>query len=309
MKIVIRTDPDTRQFWKSRIADAFKEAEVFLWDEDEFSKDEIDFAIVWSPPGGMLASLKNLRAVFSVGAGISHITVDPTLPKSLPIIRTTGEVLRRRMCEYIALHVLRIHRRLPEIESASRLRKWRWIVEPTADSKTIGIMGFGNLGYAAAKCLRSLGYNVKGLVKTPRDFYDFEVYEKKSMGAFLKNVDILICMLPGTEETENIICKETLNQLPKGSWIINVGRGSHVNDSDLIEALDNGQIAGAVLDVFRTEPLPPDHPFWGHEEILITSHTASAIEAMVGTEIIANNIRKFMNGEKIADLVDLAKGY
>lgn len=309
MNIVIRVDEETRGFWKKQIEELLTEAQVFLWDEDDFNPNSIDFAIVWAPPTGMLSSLPNLQAVFSVGAGISHITDDPSFPCSLPIVRTIGETLNQRMCEYIALHVLRIHRRLPEIEEASIDKQWKWIVEPTANTKTVGIMGVGNLGGAAATCLRNLGYKVKGLARRYKEIKDIEVFTPDKLSIFLKDVDILISMLPGTPETENIIRKDTIELLPKGAWIINVGRGSQIKDDDLLEALDSGHIKGAVLDVFRTEPLPSSHEFWGHPQILITSHTASAIEATVGGEIIANNIRKFVSGEQIDALVDLEQGY
>ena len=309
MNIVIRTDPSTREFWKSKISDLLTNANVFLWDEDEFEASEIDFAIVWAPPPGMLASLPNLRAVLSVGAGISHITDDPTHPSELPIVRTTGPALTQRMCEYIALHVLRIHRRLPEIEAARKNHEWKWIVEPTAESKTVGIMGVGNLGAAAAKCLKALGYKVKGLARSDKKIPGIEVYTPANITDFLNGVDILVSLLPGTDETENMIRRETIELLPKGAWIINVGRGSQVNDEDLIAALNSGHLGGAVLDVFRTEPLPKDHKFWEHENILITSHTAGSIEAEIGGEIIAKNILKLVAGETPADIVDLEKGY
>ena len=309
MKIVIRVDPETRTFWKNTLREKMGEMQVYLWDEDEFDPKEIDFAVVWAPPKGMIASLPNLRAIFSVGAGISHITDDPTLPRAIPIIRTTGEVLRQRMCEYVALHTLRIHRRLGEIEESCARKEWKWFVEPPANTKTVGIMGMGNLGFAAAKCLKSLGFKVRGLARHEREVEGIEVFGAERISEFLAGVDILVSMLPGTKETENIICKETINQLPKGAWVINVGRGSQVDDEALIGALDTGHLAGAVLDVFRTEPLPKESKFWGNPKILITNHTASAIEAAVGGEIISNNIRKYIRGEEIRDMVNREKGY
>ena len=309
MNIVIRVDPETRQFWKDKISSLLTEYSVYLWDEDDFSPEEIDFAIVWAPPAGMLASLPNLKAVFSVGAGISHITDDPTHPADLPIVRTTGDVLRQRMCEYVVLHVLRIHRRLPEIEAASQKKEWKWIVEPTASTKTIGIMGVGNLGMAAAQALSAIGYRVKGLARREKEVDGISIYTSDQMNEFLDGVEILISMLPGTPETENIIDADTIAQLPEGAWVINVGRGSQVHDDDLLKGLDSGQLGGAVLDVFRNEPLPEGHAFWGHPKILITSHTASAIEAAVGGQIIADNIRRFAAGDQVPDMVDLEQGY
>lgn len=309
MNIVIRTDPETREAWRARMSALLPDAKVYLWEVDQLPIEDIEFAIVWAPPKGMLASLPNLKAVFSVGAGVSHITDDPSLPPDLAIVRTTGPVLRQRMCEYVALHVLRIHRRLPEIEEARRAHEWKWIVEPTAESKTIGIMGLGNLGAAAAQTLKGLGYRVKGLSQSARPLPGVDVYPSSELARFLEGLDILVSMLPSTPATENIISQATINQLPKGAWIINVGRGSQVNDADLIAAIETDHISGAVLDVFRTEPLPKDHAFWDCAKILITHHTASAIEAAVGGELIAANIRRFIRGEFIEDMIDRAKGY
>lgn len=309
MKIVVRTDDSTIRSWQKTLSELLPEATVYCWKLDSFNPEHIDYAVVWAPPMGMLASLPNLLAVFSVGAGISHITDDPTLPRNLPIIRTTGEDLRNRMCEYMLLHVLRIHRRLPEIEEASKNQVWNWIVEPTASSKTIGIMGIGNLGLAVARSLINVGYKVKGLSRTEKQIDGLDVYTQDQLSLFLQNLDILISILPGTKETENIIRKETLDELPKGAWVINVGRGSQVKDDDLISALNSGHLNGAVLDVFRQEPLPIEHPFWKHPKILITSHTASAIESSVGGNIIASNIQKFSRGEYLPDIVNLDQGY
>jgi glyoxylate/hydroxypyruvate reductase len=308
-KVVIRVDPERRQWWKETMIKLLPGYDVLLWDEDNFDKRDIGYAIVWAPPAGALASLPNLECVLSVGAGISHITDDPTFPKNVPIIRTTGEALRQRMCEYISLHVLRIHRRLPEIERAAKDREWRQFVEPVASNVMVGIMGVGNLGAAVGSTLRGLGYQVRGLSRRGRPLDGIEIFKNNRMSEFLKDTNILVSMLPGTDETKNIIDAKTISQLPAGSWIINVGRGNQVVDSDLINGLDTGQLGGAVLDVFRKEPLPRDHPFWRHPKILITCHTASAIEPAVGGKIIADNLIAFAEGQKIPDLVDIEQGY
>lgn len=308
-KVVIRVDPERRQWWKSTMVELLPGYEIYLWDEDQFERDEISYAIVWAPPSGMLASLRNLKAVFSVGAGVSHITDDPTFPRKVPIIRTTGPALRQRMCEFVALHVLRIHRRLPEIEQSASRREWKQFVEPIASNVRVGVMGMGNLGTAAAKALRGLGYDVRGLSRRGREIDGFPMFQQDQIGRFLQDLNIVISMLPGTPETDDILNRRTFSQLPQGSWVINVGRGSQVNDDDLLSALDSGHLGGAVLDVFRREPLAPDHPFWQRPNILITSHTASAIEPATGGQIIAGNLLAFAAGRKLQDLVDIEQGY
>jgi glyoxylate/hydroxypyruvate reductase A len=308
-KVVIRVDPERRAWWKETMSNLLPEMEVFLWDEDKYRKEDINYAIVWTPPHGGLAGLPNLECVFSVGAGVSHITDDPSYPRSIPIVRTVGAPLQQRMREYVALHVLRIHRRLPEIETAARAGEWKQFVEPVAGDVQVGVMGMGNLGASAAITLRGLGYRVKGLSRRGIPVEGIEVYSRDNLARFLSDVHILAVILPATRDTENIINLRTIHMLPRGAWIIGAGRGSQVCDADLLAALDEGHLAGAVLDVFRQEPLPPTDLLWKHPKILITSHTASAIEPSVGGKIIADNLRAFMEGRDVPDIVDMDQGY
>jgi glyoxylate/hydroxypyruvate reductase len=308
-RVVIRVDPERRAWWKETMSNLLPEMEVFLWDEDSYCKEEINYAIVWTPPHGGLARLPNLECVFSVGAGVSHITDDPSYPWHIPIVRTVGPPLQQRMREYVALHVLRIHRRLPEIEAASKAREWKQFVEPVAGDVMVGIMGMGNLGTPTALTLRGLGYQVKGLSRRGRPVDGVEVYKRDDLPRFLNNLKILVVILPATRDTDNIINHRTIHLLPRGAWIIGAGRGTQISDSDLMNALDEGHLEGAVLDVFRQEPLPTNDPLWKHPKILITSHTASAIEPSVGGKIIADNLRAFMEGQEVPDLVDMTQGY
>jgi glyoxylate/hydroxypyruvate reductase A len=308
-KIVIRIEPERSQWWKKTISSHMPDLDVVLWDEDEYQKEDIAYAIVWAPPAGGLAELPNLRCVVSVGAGVSHITDDPTYPRNVPIIRTVGAPLRQRMCEYVALHVLRIHRRLPEIEKASRAGEWKEFIEPLASEIQVGIMGMGNLGSAAARTLVELGYRVRGWSRRGRPIPGLDVYGAEHLDEFLDGVQILVSILPATPETDHIICRRTLSRLPKGAWVIAAGRGNQIHDSDLLAALDSGHIAGAVLDVFRKEPLPSSDPFWHHPKILITCHTASFIDPSVGGQIIAENLKAFIEGRSISDIVDIEQGY
>ena len=160
--VVIRVDPERRAWWKETLQEQLPGYDVFLWDEDQFDEETVDYAVVWMPPLGMLESLPNLRGVFSVGAGITHILRDPNYPRSVPIVRTVNEDLRRRMTEYVVLHVLRFHRRFPEIEEAQASTAWRQYVEPLARDVTVGILGLGNLGGAASAALVNIGYAVQG---------------------------------------------------------------------------------------------------------------------------------------------------
>lgn len=308
--LVIRVDPQRRVWWKETLQKLLPELKIVLWDEDEFDPEEIEYAVVWNPPLGFFKHLVNLKCVASVGAGVSHILKDPDYPKHVPIIRTVGEDLRRRMSEYVVLHVLRFHRRLPEIEAAQKKRQWVQYVEPLAREVNVGVMGLGNVGGFAARTLASIGYNVSAWVRHPRKMEGITVYAgNEQLAGFLAKTRILVCMLPETPLTVRILNRQTFDAMPDGGYLINVGRGQNLVEEDLLRALDEGKLSGATLDVFWNEPLPTDHPFWSHPKILITCHTASAIEPKVGGQIIANNIRAFIRGDNIPDIVDIEQGY
>jgi glyoxylate/hydroxypyruvate reductase A len=308
--VVIRVDPERRSWWQETLRNQLPGYQVFLWDEDEFDNDEIDFAVVWMPPLGMLSSLRNLRAVFSVGAGVAHILRDPDYPEDVPIIRTTSEDLRKRMAEYIALHVLRFHRRLPEIEAAHAARTWTQYVEPLAKDFPVGLLGLGNLGAFIATTLGHLDYPINGWSRRGRPVEGVSVHEGESgLTTTLGSSRVVIAVLPGTSATEDLLDRKRLGAMREGSYLINVGRGECVVEADLVDALNDGHLAGATLDVFREEPLPADSPLWTAQNVLVTCHTASAIEPATGGRVISSNILAFEAGDAIADTVDLAQGY
>lgn len=310
--VVIRVDPERRQWWKDTLTELLPAYGVFLWDEDaeSFQRDAIDYAVVWMPPLGMLASLPRLKCVLSVGAGVSHILRDESFPSAVPIVRTVSDDLRKRMCEYVALHVLRVHRRLDEAYEAHRRSEWVQFVEPLARDVPVGILGLGNLGASAASTLHGLGYPVLGWSRRGAPVPDVEVHHgQDGLNAVLSGAQIVVCMLPGTDATRNLLDSNRLRRMRLGSHLINVSRGETVDDEALLDVLRNGPLAGATLDVFRDEPLPSEHPFWTTPNVLVTSHTASAIEPATGGRIIAANIRAFEAGETLPDVVDMEQGY
>ncbi len=312
MPLVLRVGPAREQWWLKHMQSLLPEIDCRLWD-DPGDVDEIDIAVVWKPPAGGLKRFPNLRAIVSIGAGIDHVLADPELPKHVPIIRTTGEDLKVRMREYVALHVLRQHRRLPEIEAAQERREWLQLVNPPAYERRVGIMGLGGLGADCARTLAALGFDVAGWSRRPKGIDGVKSFAgqegQEGLAAFLSRTEILVCLLPLTPVTEGILNADLFKKLPKGASIINAARGGHLVEDDLVEALDAGQISSATLDVFKTEPLPADHPFWDHPKILVTPHVASLIDPVTGGKAIAANVRKFLAGEPVPDLVDLEQGY
>ena len=280
-----------------------------LWDEPVDPAD-VHYAVVWKPPTGGLRRFENLRCIVSIGAGIDHVLADTQLPEAVPIIRTTGNDLTQRMREYICLHVLRFHRGLAAIEQAQREREWRNTVNPVAGHRRVGIMGLGKLGADAARALQQIGFSVAGWSRTEHEIDGVTTFAgRKGLPEFLRQTEILVCLLPLTPATHGILNASLFDQLPRGANLINVARGEHLVEPDLIAALNSGQLAGATLDVFAEEPLPESHPFWAHQSILVTPHVASMIDPESGGKEIANNLNCLIRGEPVPDLVDLQQGY
>ena len=309
MSLVIRVGQARANWWREHMQALLPEIECRLWD-DPGPLEEVKYAIVWKPPAGGLKQFPNLEVIVSIGAGIDHILVDPELPKGVPIIRTTGSDLTQRMREYVCLHVLRFHRRLPDLEEAQPLREWRQGVNPPAYERKVGVMGLGNLGADAARSLAMIGFDVAGWSRSAKAIEGVTTFTGEGeLDAFLARTEILVCLLPLTEATRGIVDAALLAKLPEGAFFINCARGEHVVDADLLAALDGEHLAGATLDVFHQEPLPAASPFWDHPKVLVTPHVASLIDPVAGGKMIAANLKRFIAGEPVPDLVDLSKGY
>lgn len=309
MALIIRVGPTRQQWWLDHLQSLLPEIDCRGWD-DPGDPADIEIAVVWKPPAGGLKRFSNLRAIVSIGAGIDHVLEDPDLPRHVPIIRTTGEDLKTRMREYVVLQTLRLHRRLPEIEAAQARREWLQLVNPPAYQRHVGLMGLGDLGADCALTLKAVGFDVAGWSRCQKVIDGITCYAGlDGLQALLASAEILICLLPLTPATKGILNADLFEQLPKGASIINAARGAHLVDEDLLGALGSGQISAATLDVFHQEPLPADHPFWGHPDVLVTPHVASLIDPVTGGKAIAANVRKFLAGKSVPDLVDLEQGY
>ncbi|AMY68256.1 2-hydroxyacid dehydrogenase [Frigidibacter mobilis] len=270
----------------------------------------VEYAVVWRPKTGCMTPFPNLKAIVSIGAGIDHVLADAELPQDVPIIRTVGTDLTQRMKEYVALHVLRHHRALPALQVSQAARKWAPVVVPPASGRRVGVMGLGNLGSAAASLLAAIGFDVVGWSRSPKEIAGVTTFAGDGgLAPFLAGTEILVCLLPLTDQTRGILNADTFNQLKRGACIINAARGPHLVDEDLIEVLASGQIEAATLDVFHIEPLPSDHPFWDNPKITITPHVASLIDAPTGSRIIARNLRTFAETGTVADVADARRGY
>jgi glyoxylate/hydroxypyruvate reductase A len=300
---------DKTEWWCQMLRDLMPDWNIYPINKVP-DPDAVTYTVVWRPATGAMKPFNNLKAIVSLGAGIDHVLADEQLPLHLPIIRTVGTDLTQRMKEYVAMHVLRHHRELPAIQANQMRQVWEQIVVPPATQRRVGVMGLGNLGAVAADLLTQIGFEVSGWSRSPKDLPGIKCYSgAEGFGAFLEGTEILVCLLPLTESTRGILNADTFNRLKRGASIINAARGPHLVDSDLIEALNSGQISGATLDVFHAEPLPTSHPFWTNQKITVTPHVASLIDAPTGSKIVAKNIRTFHETGTVADLADAKRGY
>ncbi len=282
---------------------------VRLW-PDYDDPAEVEFVIASALPPGEFAKFPNLKFVACMAVGVERLLGDATMPAHIPIVRSVNPARGDTMTEYVALHVLRYFRRLPDYEANQDAQIWARLPDPAASETGVGIMGLGNLGLMAAERLRLFGFPVAGWVRNSREIAGIEVFSgQDNFHAFLARSNIVVCLLPLTPETRDILDARAFAAMPRGSYLINAGRGEHIVDADLLAALDSGQLAGATLDVFRQEPLPADHVFWRHPKITVTPHNAAATRLAHGADIVLENIRRARTGQPLVNLVDKAAGY
>jgi glyoxylate/hydroxypyruvate reductase A len=309
MALLFYSSVDSAARWRARLAQLSSEIEVRIWPEIG-DPAAIDYALVWRPPPGLLASLPNLKLILSLGAGIDHLLGDPRLPRGVPIVRLVDPYLIAAMSEYVVLQVMRLHRQDLDYRAQQQSGVWRELPQKNAGERPVGILGFGAIGQDAAQKLAGLGFPVSGWTRQPQQIAGFRTYAGISgLPRLLAGSEILVCLLPLTGETQGILSARTFDLLPEGAGLVNAGRGAHLVEEDLIPALDRGQLSAAALDVFRDEPLPPGHPFWRHPRILITPHIAGVTNPVTAAPIILDNIRRCEEGRALLHRVDPARGY
>ncbi|MFD3002747.1 2-hydroxyacid dehydrogenase [Pontibacter toksunensis] len=277
---------------------------------DDTNREEIEFALAWNHPLGAFRKYPNLKCIASMGAGVDHILKDPDLPEAAIITRVTDQNLARDMAEFTVALVMNHVRGLSFYKRQEHKHLWKPKPYLNSSDITIGVMGIGVLGSYVATQLNILGFKVSGWARTTKEIEHIDVYVgQEELDAFLGTANILICLLPLTKETINILNKQTFRKLPEGAFIINVARGEHLVERDLIDFIDVGHLSGASLDVFREEPLPQNHPFWEHPYINITPHIASITNPATAVSQILENYDRLRNNEPLIGAVSLTKGY
>lgn len=269
--------------------------------------ESVEIALVWQHPSGSLSAFPNLKLISSMGAGVDHILSDKSILNHLPIVRIVDEKLTWSMTNYVVMGVLNFHRRLTHFQQNQANKIWD-MSNPEIDVK-IGVMGVGALGGDVLGKLSFMGFSVLGFGFSEKENFPYPYYSKNQLDEFLSQINILVCLLPLTPETEGILNIELFKKCVPGTYLINVARGKHLIEDDLITALDAGFISGALLDVYQKEPLPEEHLFWKDQRVLMTPHIASVTNPAATAPQLIENIKRIKAGDTPCNVVNRNKGY
>jgi glyoxylate/hydroxypyruvate reductase A len=298
--------------WARDFAQALPQAEMVVWDERQEGQElaPCDYAVVWAPTPALLGQLARVKAIFLMGAGVDAVLKFGDALPDVPVIRLGDAGMGEQMAEYVVYAVLRYFRRFDEYENQARLGVWNPLIAHDKKAFTVGVLGLGKLGMPVVQALRQLGFPVRGWSRTQKDIPGVDCYAgMDALDDFLSGTRVLVCMLPLTPETTNLLDRARLSKLPEGAYLVNVARGAQVAEPDLMALIRAGHIVGATLDVFRNEPLPAPHPFWNEPRITITPHISALTIREEAVRQIAHKITLLERGEAVADVVDRKTGY
>ncbi len=292
--------------WIENLRALLPEADFSEWQP---GAPQADYAIVWAPPQAFLDEQRSLRGIFNIGAGVDAL-MRLRLPPGVPVVRAEDNGMAVQMAEFVTQAVVRHFRELDAYAADVGQGNWTFRKPRLRADFPVGVMGLGVLGQRVAEALEAFEFPVRGWSRSPREIRGARCFAGEAqLPEFLRGTRILVCLLPLTPETQDILCRETLSQLLPGGYVINVARGAHLIEEDLLALLDEGHLAGAALDVFRTEPLPAGHPFWNHPRISVTPHTSARTLREDSVVQIAGKIRALEQGFPITGVVDPVRGY
>ena len=270
----------------------------------------IPYAVVGRPLPGLLASLPGLELVLSLNAGVEHLIASGEVPAGVPIVRMVDPGLVDGMVEWVAAQVLAWHRNLLAYRRKQDSKTWEPAAEKLAHERIVTVLGAGALGGPVAAMLATIGFTVRAWSRTPREVAGVTTFAgRETLAEAVSGADVLVSLLPATADTANVIDRALLDRLARGAFVVNGGRGGAIVDQDLIAALDDGQLSGAALDVFRTEPLPADDPYWQREDVLVSPHVAAPTHVSTAVGVMADSVRRWERGETPPHVVDLDRGY
>lgn len=295
--------------WIGPLQKALPDVEIIQWDDSQPSSGA-EIAIVWNPPETIFQRETHLRAVFNLGAGVDAILQRPGLRDDIEIYRLEDAGMAVQMAEYAVWALVRSTRHFDDYQQLEQKQEWKRLPDIKREAWPVGVLGLGVMGSRVAQTIASLDYPTAGWSRSPKHLDHVETWAgNDQFSEFLARTRVLINTLPLTPETHSILSRKTLEQLQPGACIINMGRGEHLVEADLLSMLDDGHIQQATLDVFTQEPLPADHPFWTHPGITVTPHMSAASLRDVTIRQTADKIRAFMAGEPVSGLVRRDRGY
>jgi glyoxylate/hydroxypyruvate reductase len=308
MALLYKADPERGRQWAQWIVQKAPDIEFRLW-PDIGDAAEVRYLAAWQPPADIMQSLPNLEVIFSVGAGIDQFDLS-SVPPHVAVVRMIEPGIVEGMVEYVTQAVLALHRDIFDYGIAQRERVWTPLPVRAAASRRVGVLGLGMLGKAVLETLRRFGFPCAGWSRSAHEIEGVECFAGvESLDAFLARTDILVCLLPLTDATRGIIGKHVFDTLPPGASFINVGRGPHLVQQDLLDALDSGRLHAAILDITDPEPLPPTHPLWSHPRVRLTPHIASATRPETAVDVVLDNLRRHRAGERMIGEIDRSRGY
>jgi len=310
MKIlVVSTSPGAQQKWVALLQAALPQSAVVSWSA-ELPPQNADIAVVWAPPPELFVHERQLKVVFNLGAGVDGLLKLPTLPADLPIVRLEDAGMSVQMVEYAVWAITRANRHFDDYVAQQSVGDWKPLPELKRQQWPVGVLGTGVMGSKVAQALAALDYSVAGWSRSGNVPEGIEGFAgKDNLPAFLARTRVLINTLPLTADTRDILRTETLQQLLPNAHVINMGRGEHVVEEDLLALLNSGHVERATLDVFRHEPLPKDHPFWTHPRVTITPHIAAISLQDETVSQITDKIKRFISGEPLTGVVMRDRGY
>lgn len=313
--ILYKSEPARGKVWQQILAETSPDTRFIQWTDLDFSDGdpqifaEVDYLIAWMPPEDLIGRFPQLKVLFSVGAGVDQFDLS-LLPASLPVVRMVEPGLTQGMVEYVTFAALALHRDIPQYLAQQKQQQWQSHPVLSAAKRRIGVLGLGELGLASLKMLQSFGFECHGWSRsgiTPPGVTGWAGVER--LPDFLAHSDILVCLLPLTEQTRGMLNAELFAQLPAGAALIQVGRGQHLVAEDLIDALDSGRLRAAVLDVTDPEPLPAGDALWQHPRVWITPHIASQTQPETAVTALLANVLRFEQGQPMLGEIDKTKGY
>jgi glyoxylate/hydroxypyruvate reductase A len=314
MKIVVCASGPAAERYAAALAAHLPAAEIFCRDARRAETDPTaapaDYAVVWRPPPALFEEQRRLRAVFNLGAGVDALLALPNLPPELPLVRLEDAGMAGDLAEYVLAAVLRVYRGFDRYAAQQAQAQWQPRACPPRARYAVGVLGLGAIGSAIARTLAAQGFAVRGFARSRHEVPGVRCFAgADEFAPFLDGLDALVSVLPLTADNRGILNRAALERLADGAHLVNVGRGAHVVEDDLLALLDAGKLGAATLDVFAVEPLPPAHPFWRHPKILVTPHVSAETQIEEAAAQIAAKLTRLARGEAVGGVVDRRRGY